>query len=113
MNILLFDVDGVLIEDGGYYAALIKTLDYFNCLLGAAPIVFALSDRDQFHWTETIIVSPYGRIGPYRQHEPALPGPVKAHATFPTNFSIHAPPPMENEQVDTSFAPTLQPVIYS
>ena len=48
MNILLFDVDGVLIEDGGYYAALIKTLDYFNRLLGAAPIVFGLPDRDQF-----------------------------------------------------------------
>ena len=49
MNILLFDVDGVLIEDGGYYAALIKTLDYFNQLLGAGPIVFGPSDREQFH----------------------------------------------------------------
>ncbi len=48
MNILLFDVDGVLIEDGGYYAALIKTLAYFNRLLGADPIVFGLPDRDQF-----------------------------------------------------------------
>jgi hypothetical protein len=48
MNILLFDVDGVLIEDGGYYAALLKTLDYFNRLLGAAPIVFGPPDRDQF-----------------------------------------------------------------
>jgi hypothetical protein len=48
MNILLFDVDGVLIEDGGYYAALIKTLDYFNHLLGAGPIVFSPPDRDQF-----------------------------------------------------------------
>jgi hypothetical protein len=48
MNILLFDVDGVLIEDGGYYAALIKTLDYFNRLLGADPIVFGPPDRDQF-----------------------------------------------------------------
>ncbi len=48
MNILLFDVDGVLIEDGGYYAALVKTLDYFNHLLGAGPIVFALPDRDRF-----------------------------------------------------------------
>ncbi len=49
MNIVLFDVDGVLIEDGGYYAALVKTLDYFNHLLGAGPIVFSLPDRDQFH----------------------------------------------------------------
>jgi hypothetical protein len=49
VNILLFDVDGVLIEDGGYYVALIKTLDYFNRLLGADPIVFGLPDRDQFH----------------------------------------------------------------
>src|SRR5512139_654824 len=48
MNILLFDVDGVLIEDGGYYAALIKTLAYFNRLLGADPIVFGPPDRDQF-----------------------------------------------------------------
>jgi hypothetical protein len=48
VNILLFDVDGVLIEDGGYYAALIKTLDYFNRLLGAGPIVFGPPDRDQF-----------------------------------------------------------------
>lgn len=48
MNILLFDVDGVLIEDGGYYAALIKTLDYFNRLLGAGPIVFSPPDREQF-----------------------------------------------------------------
>jgi hypothetical protein len=48
MNILLFDVDGVLIEDGGYYAALVKTLDYFNRLLGAGPIVFGLPDRDRF-----------------------------------------------------------------
>src|SRR5512139_628105 len=48
MNILLFDVDGVLIEDGGYYAALIKTLDYFNHLLGAGSIVFGPPDRDQF-----------------------------------------------------------------
>jgi hypothetical protein len=48
VNILLFDVDGVLIEDGGYYAALIKTLDYFNRLLGAGPIVFGASDRDHF-----------------------------------------------------------------
>ena len=48
MNILLFDVDGVLIEDGGYYAALIKTLDYFNHLMGAGPIVFGPADRDQF-----------------------------------------------------------------
>lgn len=48
MNVLLFDVDGVLIEDGGYYAALIKTLDYFNRLLGADPIVFSAPDRDQF-----------------------------------------------------------------
>ncbi len=48
LNILLFDVDGVLIEDGGYYAALIKTLDYFNQLMGAGPIVFSLADRDQF-----------------------------------------------------------------
>ncbi len=48
MNILLFDVDGVLIEDGGYYAALIKTLDYFNRLMGASPIVFSPADREQF-----------------------------------------------------------------
>ncbi len=48
MNLLLFDVDGVLIEDGGYYAALIKTLDYFNQLLGAGPIIFGPPDRDQF-----------------------------------------------------------------
>jgi hypothetical protein len=48
VNILLLDVDGVLIEDGGYYAALIKTLDYFNRLLGAGPIVFGPPDRDQF-----------------------------------------------------------------
>ena len=39
-HLLLFDVDGVLIEDGGYYAALIATLNYFNELLGAAPIDF-------------------------------------------------------------------------
>ena len=48
MNILLFDVDGVLIEDGGYYAALVKTLDYFNQLLGAGPIRFDRAMRDQF-----------------------------------------------------------------
>jgi hypothetical protein len=48
MNILLFDVDGVLIEDGGYYAALIKALDYFNLLFGASPIVFSAPDRDRF-----------------------------------------------------------------
>ena len=48
MNILLFDVDGVLIEDGGYYAALIKTLDYFNHLMGAGPIVFSSADRNEF-----------------------------------------------------------------
>ena len=48
MNILLFDVDGVLIEDGGYYAALIKTLDYFNRLMGADPIIFGPPDRAQF-----------------------------------------------------------------
>jgi hypothetical protein len=47
-HLLLFDVDGVLIEDGGYYAALIATLNYFNALMGANPIVFGLSDRDQF-----------------------------------------------------------------
>jgi len=47
-HLLLFDVDGVLIEDGGYYAALIATLDYFNALLGAGPMVFGLPDRDQF-----------------------------------------------------------------
>ncbi len=49
MNILLFDVDGALIEDGGYYAALVKTLDYFNYLMGAGPIVFDSAARDQFH----------------------------------------------------------------
>jgi protein-tyrosine-phosphatase len=48
LNILLFDVDGVLIEDGGYYAALIATLNYFNELMGAGPIVFDRPDRDQF-----------------------------------------------------------------
>src|SRR5512136_1604011 len=48
MNILLFDIDGVLIVDGGYYAALIKTLDYFNRLLGVGPIVFSPPDREQF-----------------------------------------------------------------
>ena len=48
LNILLFDVDGVLIEDGGYYAALIKTLDYFNRLMGAGPIAFEAPTRDQF-----------------------------------------------------------------
>ena len=48
MNILLLDVDGVLIEDGGYYAALLKTLDYFNRLMGAGPIVFTAPDRAQF-----------------------------------------------------------------
>jgi hypothetical protein len=47
-HLLLFDVDGVLIEDGGYYAALIATLDYFNALLGAGPIVFGPPDREQF-----------------------------------------------------------------
>ncbi len=47
-HLLLFDVDGVLIEDGGYYAALIATLNYFNELLGAGPIEFGLPDRDQF-----------------------------------------------------------------
>ena len=47
-HLLLFDVDGVLIEDGGYYAALIATLNYFNELLGAAPIIFGAPDRDQF-----------------------------------------------------------------
>ena len=48
MNILLFDIDGVLIEDGGYYAALVKTLAYFNRLLGAGPIAFSPPDREQF-----------------------------------------------------------------
>jgi hypothetical protein len=48
MNVLLFDVDGVLIEDGGYYAALVKTLAYFNQLLGAGPIVFDLAAREPF-----------------------------------------------------------------
>jgi hypothetical protein len=38
----------VLIEDGGYYAALIKTLAYFNCLLGAGLIAFGPPDREQF-----------------------------------------------------------------
>ncbi len=47
-HLLLFDVDGVLIEDGGYYAALIATLNYFNALMGADPIVFGPPDRDQF-----------------------------------------------------------------
>jgi hypothetical protein len=47
-HLLLFDVDGVLIEDGGYFAALMATLNYFNELMGAAPIVFGLPDRDQF-----------------------------------------------------------------
>ena len=47
-HLLLFDVDGVLIEDGGYYAALIATLNYFNELLGANPIVFGPPDRDRF-----------------------------------------------------------------
>jgi hypothetical protein len=47
-HLLLFDVDGVLIEDGGYYAALIATLNYFNKLMGAHPIVFSPPDRDQF-----------------------------------------------------------------
>jgi hypothetical protein len=48
VNILLFDVDGVLIEDGGYYAALVATLTYFNRLLGAGPIVFGPPDREHF-----------------------------------------------------------------
>ena len=32
----------------GYAAALVKTLDYFNHLMGAGPIVFSPADRDQF-----------------------------------------------------------------
>jgi hypothetical protein len=48
MHVLLLDVDGVLIEDGGYSAALIKTLAYFNRLMGAGPIVFAEPDRARF-----------------------------------------------------------------
>lgn len=48
MNILLLDVDGVLIEDGGYYCALVKTLDYFGQLMGAGPIVFDAPTREQF-----------------------------------------------------------------
>jgi hypothetical protein len=47
-HLLLIDVDGVLIEDGGYFAALIATLNYFNALMGADPIVFSSPDRDQF-----------------------------------------------------------------
>ncbi len=47
-HLLLFDVDGVLIEDGGYYAALVATLNYFNELMGAHPIVFDAPTRDQF-----------------------------------------------------------------
>ncbi len=49
MNILLFDMDGVLIEDGGYYAALVKTLDYFCQLMGANPVEFDSAARDDFH----------------------------------------------------------------
>lgn len=47
-QIVLFDVDGVLIEDGGYYAALVATLNYFNELMGAAPAIFDTPARDQF-----------------------------------------------------------------
>jgi hypothetical protein len=47
-HLLLFDVDGVLIEDGGYYAALVATLNYFNELMGGHPIDFDSPMRDQF-----------------------------------------------------------------
>jgi hypothetical protein len=47
-HLLLFDVDGVLIEDGGYYAALGATLNYFNELMGATAIVLDTPMRDQF-----------------------------------------------------------------
>ena len=48
MNILLFDVDGVLIEDGGYYAALVAATNYFNLLMGADPDLLDAALRDQF-----------------------------------------------------------------
>jgi hypothetical protein len=49
MNILLFDVDGVLIEDRGYQAAINATLKYFGRLMGAGHIALDDATRELFH----------------------------------------------------------------
>ncbi len=49
MNILLFDVDGVLIEDRGYHAAINVTLEYFGRLMGTGYTAIDDATRELFH----------------------------------------------------------------
>ncbi len=49
MNILLFDVDGVLIEDHGYRAGVVAALNYFARLMGTHSPVIDASIQNVFH----------------------------------------------------------------
>ena len=82
MNILLFDIDGVLIEDGGYYAALVKTLDLLQPFAGRGP------DRFQPARSRAIPVARLrqrmGSVSPVRRH------PADRNTGPPSRSGAHA-----------------------
>lgn len=49
MHILLFDVDGVLVEDRGYRAAVIATVNYFRQQMGLGDTALQPNSLDLFH----------------------------------------------------------------
>jgi phosphoglycolate phosphatase-like HAD superfamily hydrolase len=49
MNLLLFDVDGVLVEDRGYRAAVIATVNYFSRHMGVNDTHLTPASIDLFH----------------------------------------------------------------
>jgi phosphoglycolate phosphatase-like HAD superfamily hydrolase len=49
LNILLFDVDGVLVEDRGYRAGVIAVANHYARLMGLAPLPLEPAALDLFH----------------------------------------------------------------
>ena len=63
MDLLLFDVDGVLVYDHAYRAAVIAALDYFGGLLGRSSPVIAAATIEAFHahgYTNEWAICPFG-----------------------------------------------------
>lgn len=63
MNVLLFDVDGVLVADRAYRLGVIATLDYFGSLMGLRPPVIDEAAIETFHahgYTNEWDICPFG-----------------------------------------------------
>lgn len=63
MNLLLFDVDGVLVEDRAYRLGVMATLNYFGGLMGLRPPVIAEAVIEAFHahgYTNEWDICPFG-----------------------------------------------------